>query len=87
LREVKIKFVGNGSPDERPGIALVFTDHAVEENQPEMRILVVKLLDGSDHLPDTLSLLVDSAITEDFEFPTRMRLAGNRLSRILFLGE
>jgi hypothetical protein len=87
LREVKIKFVGNGSPDERPGIALVFADHTVEENKAERGVLLVKLLDGLDNLPDTLSLLVDSAITKDLEFPARMSVAGNGLSGRLFFRE
>jgi hypothetical protein len=72
LREVKIKFVGNGSPDERPGVALVSADHTVEENKAETGVPLVKLLDGLDHPPDTLSLLVDSAITEDLEFPAQL---------------
>jgi hypothetical protein len=72
LREIKIKFVRNGGPDERPGVTLVFADHAIEENKAEMGVLLVKLLDSPDHLPDAFSLLVDSAITEDPEFPARM---------------
>jgi hypothetical protein len=72
LREVKIKFVRNGSTDERPGVALFFADQTVEENKADMGVLLVKLLDGVNHLPDTLSLLVYSAITEDPEFPAQL---------------
>ena len=73
LREVKIKFVGNGSPDERPGVAFVFADDTVEKNQAETEVPSMKLLDGLDHLPDAFSLLIDSAITKDLEFPARPR--------------
>jgi len=72
LGEVEIKLVRNGSPDERPGITLVFADQAVEKNKAEPWVPMVKRLDRSDHMPDAFSLLVDSAITEDFEFPTRL---------------
>ena len=83
LGEVEIKIMGNGCLDERPGVAFVFADHTVEENKAETGVPVVKLLNGSDHLPDAFSLLVDSAITEDLEFPARIRLAGNRLRNAL----
>jgi hypothetical protein len=72
LREIKIKFVRNGGPDERPGVTLVFADHTIEEYKAEIGAFLVKLLDGPDHLPDTFSLLVDSAITEDPEFPAQL---------------
>lgn len=85
LGKVEIELGGHGCLDERAGITSIPADQAVEKNQKEMRIPSMKLLDGLDHLPDALSLLVDSAITENLEFPARIRLARIGLSSNLSL--
>jgi hypothetical protein len=72
LGEVEIEFVGNGSPDERPGITLVFADQAIEENKSEPWVPLIECFDRSDHLPDALSLFVDSPIAKDPDFPSRL---------------
>ena len=87
LGKVEVKFVGNGSPDERPGITPVFADQAVEKNKAEVGVRPVKRLDCPDHLMHAFSLFVDSPIAEDLDFPARMSMAGNGLGRRLRIRE
>ncbi|MBA7707486.1 hypothetical protein ES703_116358 [subsurface metagenome] len=67
LGQIQVKFIRDTGIYHRARISSIFAHQTIKKNKFKARIFLVESFDGTDDMLNTLSLFVDTSITEYYE--------------------